>query len=178
VVGVDPAPGLLTQARELSAYYTNLSFEEGDGRALAFPDASFDVVVLHTVLCHVPGPEQCVEEAFRLLRPGGWVAIFDNDPMTATVATGEFDPLQACVAAMVQSAGFHIVRQCSHGSVETTEGYFVTILDRGADLLVAQGRIGAELAEALKAEARRRITAGQFFGHFAYVSLVAQKPID
>jgi hypothetical protein len=31
------------------------------------------------------------------------------------------------------------------------------------------------MAAALKAEARRRVEAGTFFGHIAYASLIAQK---
>ncbi len=49
-------------------------------------------------------------------------------------------------------------------------------VDRGADALVASGRIGADMAAALKAEALRRVTAGTYFGHIAYMSLVARKP--
>ncbi|HEX6015765.1 MAG TPA: hypothetical protein VFY87_28965 [Geminicoccaceae bacterium] len=52
----------------------------------------------------------------------------------------------------------------------------VSIADRGADTLVANGRIGRDLADALKAEARRRVEDGSFFGHIAYASLVAGKP--
>jgi hypothetical protein len=61
--------------------------------------------------------------------------------------------------------------------VETSEAqYMLTIVDRGADILHATGGIGAETAAALKAEARRRVEAGVFFGHIAYVSLTARKP--
>jgi hypothetical protein len=61
-----------------------------------------------------------------------------------------------------------------YGYVETRQArYTPTIVDRGAAALAAEGRIGDELAAALKAEARRRSTAGQFFGHIAYASLVA-----
>ncbi len=49
-------------------------------------------------------------------------------------------------------------------------------VDGGADALVASGRIGAELAAALKAEARRRVASGEYFGHIAYASLVAHNP--
>jgi hypothetical protein len=51
----------------------------------------------------------------------------------------------------------------------------LTIADRGADVLAAEGRIGADLAQALKAEARRRVEDGCFFGSIAYGSLVARK---
>ena len=54
--------------------------------------------------------------------------------------------------------------------------YMLSIADRGADALAASGRIGAELAEALKAEARQRVAEGRFFGSIAYSSLVAKKP--
>ena len=49
-------------------------------------------------------------------------------------------------------------------------------VDRGADALSAQGRIGSELAEALKAEGRRRAKSGSFFGYMAYAALTAHKP--
>jgi hypothetical protein len=49
-------------------------------------------------------------------------------------------------------------------------------VDLGADALAASGRIGTDMAAALKAEARRRAVTGQYFGHIAYMSLVARKP--
>lgn len=45
----------------------------------------------------------------------------------------------------------------------------------GADALGTAGRIGADRAAALKAEARRRVASGEYFGHIAYMSLVARK---
>jgi hypothetical protein len=50
------------------------------------------------------------------------------------------------------------------------------IVDRGADALLASGRIALETANTLKSEARRRSDAGEFFGHIVYASLIAQKP--
>lgn len=64
----------------------------------------------------------------------------------------------------------------SFGLVETSsEGYMLTIVDRGADTLFGLGQIGEDAAAALRAEARRRLAAGRFFGHIAYVGLVARK---
>jgi arsenite methyltransferase len=79
--------------------------------------------------------------------------------------------------ALVSGCGFEVARFRGHGFVETSEAeYMLTIIDRGADILCSSGRIGDEAAEALKAEARRRVEAGVFFGHIAYVSLTARKP--
>ena len=45
VVGIDPSPIFVAKARELARGHGRLSFLIGDGRALPFADASFDVVV-------------------------------------------------------------------------------------------------------------------------------------
>ena len=193
VVGIDPSPLFVSKARELGRGLRNMSFEVADGRTLPFADQTFDVVVYHTTLCHIPGPERTLVEALRVLRPGGWVAIFDGDYATTTVAAGPSDPLQACADAaiaglvhdrwlvrrlpmLVRSAGFEVVRVRSHGYVETSEAsYMLTLINRGADFLVSSRRIGAESAAALKAEARRRVQSHEFFGHIAYFSLIGRR---
>jgi hypothetical protein len=43
-------------------------------------------------------------------------------------------------------------------------------------MLCGSGQISDQTATALKAEARRRVEAGSFFGHIAYLSLTARKP--
>lgn len=197
VVGVDPSPGFLERARELAADLPELSFVEGDAAALPFDDGWADVVVSHTVLCHVAEPAVALAEASRILRPGGRLAVFDGDYATTTVATGPADPLQACVQAcletvvhdpwlarrlpaLLRDAGFADMRLRGHSYVEapSSDGYLLTLVDRGADALHAAGRVGAETVAALKAEARRRCVAGEFFGHIAYISAIALKPGD
>ena len=59
---------------------------------MPFGDTAFDAVLFHTCLCHVPGAEKAVAEAFRM-RPGGKIAVFDGDYATTTFAIGENDPL-------------------------------------------------------------------------------------
>ena len=54
VIGVDQLEPFLERARELASEIPNLSFQQADARDLPFEDASFDVVVLHTLLTHVP----------------------------------------------------------------------------------------------------------------------------
>lgn len=193
-VGIDPSSIFIAKARELGNEIPNLSFVDGDGRSLPLDDNSFDVVVVHTTMCHVPDPEGLVAEAFRVLRPNGWLAVFDGDYATATIATGDFDPLEMCIDAfrdgfvhdqwlvrrlpvLLQTSGFEVKPMRSHGYVEAGKGsYTLTLVDRGADVLHQAGRIGAEKAEALKAEARRRSDNNNWFGHIAFASILATKP--
>jgi ubiquinone/menaquinone biosynthesis C-methylase UbiE len=193
VVGVDTAPSLLDKARELATDLHNLAFHEADGRSLPFAAGAFHVVIFDSTLSHVAQPEDALQQAFRVLRPAGWLGIFDGDYATTTVALGDHDPLQACVDAMlansvhdrwlvrrlpalVRGCGFEVASFRSHGFAETTGGYMVTIVERGADILRGLGQVDLEMAAALKLEARRRLQAGIFFGHITYASLVARKP--
>jgi ubiquinone/menaquinone biosynthesis C-methylase UbiE len=194
VIGIDPAASLIDKARDLAGGLSNVTFQVADGRDLAFDNSSFDVVIFDSTLCHVPEPERALAEAFRVLRPAGWLAAFDGDYATTTVALSDHDPLQACadvmmansvndrwlvrrLPAMVRGCGCEVVGIRSYGFTETTEGgYMLTVVERGADMLHALGRVGSETAAMLKAEAHRRIEEGSFYGHVAYGSVVARKP--
>ena len=194
VIGVDPATSLILRARQLARETAHLTFEEADARSLPFQDGAFDVVVFDSTLSHVPGVEQALEQAWRVLRPTGCLAVFDGDYAPTTVAVSDHDPLQACVNAMMASSvndrrvmrrlpalalerGFEVVDFRSHGYADTIGGsYMLSVVDRGADILSGAGAIGEETAAALKAEARRRAQAGTFFGHIAYASLTARRP--
>ena len=194
VIGLDPSAVFIAKARELSSAYSNLAFREGFACPLPFSTAEVDSVVFHTTLCHLSEPRKALEEAFRVLRPGGWLAIFDGDYASTTFGTGTLDPLQICAESfrahfihdswlarrtpmLAQAVGFRVVSYRSHGYTEAASpDYTLTIVDRGADALLSSGQIGPGLAEALKAEARRRDESHQFFGHISYTSLVAQKP--
>ena len=193
VVGVDPSPYLVEKARTLGAGVPNLVFEVGDGKGLSFDEASFDVVILHTVLTHVSGPESVLAEAHRVLRRGGWLGVCDGDFSTASLATADLDPLEVCVRAFVEgfvndpwmvrrmsglatNAGFDVSPLRSFGLVETLDpGLTLTWVERGADVLASRGQIGQELAAALKTEAKRRAANNSFFGYMAYASMVGRK---
>lgn len=77
VTAVDALEREIQAWRRLAAGERNLSLEVGDGRALVYPDASFDHGYSVSVIEHIeePGDEQALAELARVVRPGGRVAI-------------------------------------------------------------------------------------------------------
>jgi ubiquinone/menaquinone biosynthesis C-methylase UbiE len=193
VIGIDPSRVFVEKAREISKDVPGLTFRMGDGKSLDFDDKSFDLVVFHTSLCHIPTPEKALQEAHRILRPGGWLAVFDGDYVTTSVAIDDSDPLQVPVdlwirnfvenpwlsrrlPTFLRSIGFMLESYRSHGYTKISDAsYMLTIIDRGVDLLVAARTVGPDQAESLRTEAKRRVESDQFFGHISFISAIAQR---
>ncbi len=88
VTGVDISAKLLDKARELSN--GELMWQQCDGVALPFEDEVFDLIVMHTLLTHVPDPVAVLKEANRVLASGGKIVIFDADYASTTYAIDDF----------------------------------------------------------------------------------------
>lgn len=86
VVGLDPVPELLAEARRLAEGVANASFLEGDAARLPFEPASFDLAACARTLHHVHRPELVVAELTRVVRPGGSILVVDQ--------LASFDPLE------------------------------------------------------------------------------------
>jgi 2-polyprenyl-6-hydroxyphenyl methylase/3-demethylubiquinone-9 3-methyltransferase len=70
--GIDISAPLIDLARQRAAAETlPVEFRVGSATELPFADASADVVIVSELLEHLPDWEACVNEAIRVMRPGG-----------------------------------------------------------------------------------------------------------
>lgn len=70
-VDIDPAARRLARAELFLAGLPNCSLRQGDMYSLPFPDQAFDTIILDDVLREAEQPTAALEEAMRLLKPGG-----------------------------------------------------------------------------------------------------------
>jgi SAM-dependent methyltransferase len=83
VTGLERSPAQIAAARQHPA----VNYVEGDAQQLPFEEGRFDLVYCRYLLEHVKQPEQVVAEMRRVTRPGGSIAVMEND--TSLV---RFDP--------------------------------------------------------------------------------------
>jgi ubiquinone/menaquinone biosynthesis C-methylase UbiE/DNA-binding HxlR family transcriptional regulator len=79
VIAVDSSAKMIEFAREQSQRHgvKNVDYRLGDMEEIPIDDAAADIVFFSQSLHHALHPDRAVQEAFRILRPGGRIAILD-----------------------------------------------------------------------------------------------------
>jgi SAM-dependent methyltransferase len=123
VIGVDMTPDMLSKARNnaMKGRYDNVEFRLGEIEHLPIADNTADVIISNCVINLSPDKAQVFKDAFRVLKPGGRLAISDvvatvelpeemrNDPQLIAGCMGNaslIDDLEAIMA----DAGFAHIR--------------------------------------------------------------------
>ena len=81
VTGIDISAPMLREARarvERKRLGQVKALQVMDAQALQFADASFDVALAPYVMSVVPAPARALDEAWRILRPGGSLVIMNH----------------------------------------------------------------------------------------------------
>ncbi len=79
LTGIDLSPEMLALGRRRAGEIGHpATLQEGDAQNLAFPDESFDTVVCTLGFCTIPDPRRGLEEAHRVLVPGGSLVLLEH----------------------------------------------------------------------------------------------------
>ncbi|MCU0785401.1 MAG: arsenite methyltransferase [Verrucomicrobia bacterium] len=138
VIGVDMTPEMVSRARRNQAEggYENVEFRPGEIESLPVADASVDVILSNCVINLSPDKPRVFREAFRVLKPGGRVAVADIVAVAPIPddMRKDWELYAGCVAgaspvaelkAMLEQAGFTNIRIVRKGdSREIVGGWY------------------------------------------------------
>ena len=193
VIGYEPSAGFVREATARLGDLANVRFAVADGAALPQDDASVDNLILHTVLTHVTDPTPILQEAARVLKPGGTLVVCDADFSKAALASAPNDPLDACAKLFVQEfvtdphivaklrplvkqAGFEVAAFALQSRTILDNAQMLPWVEETGKVLMARGEIGPELHAGLIAEYNRRAEAGQLYGYQVFATLIGRLP--
>jgi arsenite methyltransferase len=123
VIGIDMTPDMLSKARgnAVKGKYDNVEFRLGEIEHLPVADATADVIISNCVINLSPDKPQVFRDAFRVLKPGGRLAISDvvatvelpaemrNDPQLIAGCMGNASLIEELETIMAD-AGFTDIR--------------------------------------------------------------------
>ena len=123
VIGVDMTPDMLSKARNnaIKGRYENVEFRLGEIEHLPVADNTADVIISNCVINLSPNKLQVFRDAYRILKPGGRLAISDvvatvalpeemrNDPQLIAGCMGNASLIEELEAIMAD-AGFGNIR--------------------------------------------------------------------
>lgn len=78
VIATDLTPSMLANVRNSINENDNILFIIADAEELPFLDNSMDIVTCRIAAHHFPHPEKFIQEAYRVLKPGGKCLFVDN----------------------------------------------------------------------------------------------------
>lgn len=137
---IDNSPRMVEVGSELADKngFANLSYKLGDIETVPLPDGSVDLAILSQALHHANHPQRAVDEAFRILRPGGQILVLDLKEHAFEKARELYADIwlgfkESALHAFLKRAGFQQV-DVTIVAREPTEPFFETLLAGGTKL--------------------------------------------
>ena len=134
---IDSSPKMVEVGTELAHKnnLANLAYKLGDIEQVPLPDKSVDLAILSQALHHASHPQTAVNEAFRILKPGGQLLVLDLAEHSFEKAHELYGDLwlgfkEATLHGFLKKAGFHHV-EVTAVSREEAEPHFETLLATG-----------------------------------------------
>ncbi len=135
---IDNSPRMVEVGSELARKngLANLAYKLGDIENVPLPERSVDLAILSQALHHAQHPQAAVDEAFRILRPGGQVLVLDLNEHTFEKARELYADVwlgfrESALHGFLKKAGFAKV-EVTAVAKETAEPFFETLLASGA----------------------------------------------
>jgi SAM-dependent methyltransferase len=122
VIGVDMTPEMLSKAREnaVKGGYRNVEFRLGEIEHLPVADATVDIILSNCVINLSPEKPQVFAEAFRVLKPGGRLAVSDVvllRPLPPALAQSAAAYLGCVAGASLREDYLEMLRRSGFGEV-------------------------------------------------------------
>jgi SAM-dependent methyltransferase len=165
VIGLDMTPEMIKLARRNAKKVgaANVEFRYGEMEDMPLADESVDVIISNCVINLSPDKDKVFSEAYRVLRPGGRLAVSDivtYGPLPEVVRSS-LEAWVGCVAgALDETAYLDKVRQAGFTEVEVTARNFAE-MEQWAEL--------GEPPEPVQ-------YLGELKGKVASIKVVARKP--
>lgn len=134
---IDNSPRMVEVGTELAGRngLANLTYKLGDIEQVPLPDKAVDLAILSQALHHAQRPQVAVEEAFRILRPGGQLIVLDLNEHGFEKARELYADVwlgfsESALHGFLKKAGFVKVEVTSVAK-EAAEPQFETLLASG-----------------------------------------------